>query len=1400
MPRRNDVSEWRVLPHQVLILLDSWLDRDGSDLILKGWFPAGRGRDPVGLVERSRNGEQCNLVAKFYRPPVQLKVAKVTGARASSPMFPHLALPQGDPVSLGEWTLVLHDVARGDLGTVRPLQEPVVRGDPKAGGYCSDIVGSIVRDWNCGSGTDAPQWSSMTVAHFMRTILGDRIGPGGPIQEWAARADVPVSGRPDSLALPGWSWSLPNPFSLLNNRAHRRLSADSVVTGRAHGDLSGRNILLPMSPRPRPEEYVLIDLDRFDTAAPLARDPMHLLVALAMDLLADKDLDATARRDLVNVIVDPQASSANDIVERFGRISAAVHEAPVPWAQRSGHGQEWRTQSTLALVAAALMHVGRSFFSEQDRAWCFDLAAVATEHYQDLTSRDDTFAPRRQAAPAPLSPPPDPDEPMDTLRLVVLHAPDGQAFLATMTDRLRSLPVGVCGLPSGPDDAGELARADAVAVVLTAGFTLSQSLLRALEEAARPILWLRVHRTANPPKPPLADAHFDFVIGGDSQWEEMLGHLRWIGSPSYLIDLYGKRLSALDERHSTLADWALARNEQACMLLEERRAAQQTRRARQSALSATAVASGTAGTRESADGGLRCYGRPAPQDNPLDRLNETDQLVTLLERGNTPVALTGPEGFGKTAMVSRLLHRIRKDRSILPIDGFVYLPARGPHLIDAATVLGAITEVSPDRGQAERVRAEVMNSAVLWTRKVDRVLEALAGTRVLLVLDDVQDLVNSAGELDDRQLLSALTMALQQSDGRLRLLMVSTREVVEPLPAPVSLRLDLGLDQDAAWQLLCGMDPDHVLNLAAHEELKSDLTRLTKGNPRVLELVAALLHGDVRLTLPDLVEQLKRERSTWSWANRVLVGLDRTEQRVLQALATLGMPVEAKTVDAVLAPFLPGQINGPVLDELARRRLIRRDGRHYTLPRDPDGGCELGRVDCDLPGAGTDSVPLTRHALSSLAADHFAACAPVVHDEQDMRLRLTEVEMRLAGGEWDQALEAMYLLDESHREGRTPSPCPAHLRDRIPPRDTYLGAHNLASRAESRLHEDDASTAITDLEQALEICLLPKNAFRDTACRVAIQLGGAQFHDGNTAKASERYEFVLENREADWHLLRGQAHAGRMRCLYEWGKFADAMREYGLAQQAYDRSDDPDKPYFVVSLQLDLGMLHAACGDWAQARQVLRRGEQEARRLSQPHLEGSFIGQRAMVCLDSGEPDKAVELASRAQEFGAQTNNIPLIREAATWLAQAHLARGVDQDFLRAAQKAAEHAVYYSKSNKAGTAFAVYGITLLLLDRIADARIAFHDAFTRAKELCDLDPANFESRQLLGLASCGLGVCGDAQRFREAEEAFTAARHITGERVILLRTMRLLGRLIPEPTDRTRPVVDAVSGVPDSYP
>ena len=109
---------------------------------------------------------------------------------------------------------------------------------------------------------------------------------------------------------------------------------------------------------------------------------------------------------------------------------------------------------------------------------------------------------------------------------------------------------------------------------------------------------------------------------------------------------------------------------------------------------------------------------------------------------------------------------------------------------------------------------------------------------------------------------------------------------------------------------------------------------ITRGFPRALEAVKAILDGDDTLTPRDLLDrtgQLPEDQVVQVLVGEAYDRLDGPAQQVMQALSVYPVPVSAVGVDFLLRPVNPITDAAPILTRLVRRQLVRFQDRHYYL-------------------------------------------------------------------------------------------------------------------------------------------------------------------------------------------------------------------------------------------------------------------------------------------------------------------------------------------------------------------------------------------------------------------------------------------------------------------------------------
>ena len=229
------------------------------------------------------------------------------------------------------------------------------------------------------------------------------------------------------------------------------------------------------------------------------------------------------------------------------------------------------------------------------------------------------------------------------------------------------------------------------------------------------------------------------------------------------------------------------------------------------------------------------------------------------------------------------------------------------------------------------------------------------------------------------------------------------------------LRLEEGLGSPDAQIVLRELDDDGHLGLRdAPDELLDGLRQHTRGFPRALEAVKAILDGDATLTPRDLLDRTRHLPE--DQVVQVLVGeayelLDAPAQQVMQALAVYPAPVSAVGVDFLLRPVNPTTDAAPILTRLVRRQLVRfQDGHYYLHPVDRD----YARSQLPAGSPGDSPAAFTLTGLQARAADYYAQIRTPRESWrtlEDVRPQLAEFELRCDTGDYDTAATVLADID-----------------------------------------------------------------------------------------------------------------------------------------------------------------------------------------------------------------------------------------------------------------------------------------------------------------------------------------------------------------------------------------------------
>jgi tetratricopeptide (TPR) repeat protein len=292
-----------------------------------------------------------------------------------------------------------------------------------------------------------------------------------------------------------------------------------------------------------------------------------------------------------------------------------------------------------------------------------------------------------------------------------------------------------------------------------------------------------------------------------------------------------------------------------------------------------------------------------------------------------------------------------------------------------------------------------------------------------VLLDNFEDEVDveTAG-IKNAELAEALRALLELPPHALKVI-VTTRVApadltfVEP-GRQRRVDLDKGLEHPFAENILRAMDAGGKAGLRdAPDALLSQARERTRGFPRALEHLFAILSSDANTSLPEILENTKHLLP--DQVTKVLVGeafsrLDLTAQRVMQALAIYRYPVPPAAVDYLLQPFVPGIDSGAVLSRLVNMQFVRRDaGRYYLHQIDRDYAEQ--RIPAGEPAdRKLEKPPFSRYALHHRAAEWFKLARKpreAWKTLEDLAPQLSEFELRCAGSDYDTAVSVLLEID-----------------------------------------------------------------------------------------------------------------------------------------------------------------------------------------------------------------------------------------------------------------------------------------------------------------------------------------------------------------------------------------------------
>jgi tetratricopeptide (TPR) repeat protein len=919
-----------------------------------------------------------------------------------------------------------------------------------------------------------------------------------------------------------------------------------------------------------------------------------------------------------------------------------------------------------------------------------------------------------------------------------------------------------------------------------------QEWVRALKYK-KPVIPLLLHPDAELPLRLGSRQHIDFSDDYNSALAQLRRHLAWTGTPVGVLQEF--RVLRSDARRK------LARVAPVRRPLIEREIAELDRRIAAQQHLIEHPADVQQQTRQRIETGLELqrqperpvtapasrarFVNPPPMRAPVyfqDREIETALVADYLRTpGLRMTMIVGRGGVGKTALVCRLLKasetgRLPDDLGELAVDGIVYLSPVGTHPVRFPNLFDDLCRLLPDPN-AERLRQLYRDPQQTPRGLMLALLEAFPHGRSVVLLDNFEDIVDAGtGAITDPALDEALRALLTAPDHGVKVLIttrVPPRELLLTQPvAQRRLNLDEGLPSPHAENILRAMDPDGSLGLRdATDVLLTRARDRTRGYPRALEALAAILAADRDTTLPELLTETERlpDNVVHALVGEAFSRLEPLAQQVMQALAIYPVPVPSVAVDYLLQPYWTAVNAAPVLTRLVNMQFVRRDAHSYYLHQ-VDRDYALHSIPSGEPtNQDAEPPPFTQSALRHRGATYFAQTRTLRGTWKtlaDLAPQLAEFELRLQSADYDDAAELLHGIDLDYLMlwGHYRLTIDLHQR---------LHGHLTIPRTKSahlmRLGHcyanlGQVNAAIDYYQQALTIDRDIGNRGGEAA-RLG-SLGNCYAHLGQISTAIDYYQQALTI-DRDIGNKKGEATA--LCCLgncCNLGQISTALDYY---QQALTIDRDIGNRKGEAICLGNFGDCYAELGQISTAIDYRQQALTINRDIGRRGGESFQLANLGDCYAELGQIPAAIEHCLRAIEIADEMGYARVQCEARIFLARAYLLTG-DFDACRAT---VENAIAYNYLPVRAQVHLLLGIAQLRQGQDLLSQQCFTTSAKYADAQCHNNLDDYANIDCKAVALCGLVLTGQPDQLPDAIALFGKARAITTAPGIVARTLRL---------------------------
>lgn len=758
--------------------------------------------------------------------------------------------------------------------------------------------------------------------------------------------------------------------------------------------------------------------------------------------------------------------------------------------------------------------------------------------------------------------------------------------------------------------------------------------------------------------------------------------------------------------------------------------------------------------------------------------DNAQRLLTIIGRG----------GVGKSAMVCRLLKSLESGKlpdnaEELKMDGIVYLSEATSKKINFANIFADLCKLlEPET--AKKLESIYKDAKLSTTEKTYTLCRAFPEGRYVLLLDNFEDKIDSeTRKITDEELSEALKAFLTCEQHGINIIITSriapqNLAFVEP-GRQFRLDLDQGLEHPYAEEILREMDKDGKVGLKdATDEMLDEARKRTKGYPRALEALFAILSADRDTTLEEVLADAKKllpDHVVEKLVGEAFSRLDDVAQKVMQALSIIGRPVSNAAIDFILQPYIQGIDSSPVLKRLVDMHFIRKEvNRYYLHPMDREYA--LSRIpEGEKSDKSSNSAVFNQFALMNRGAEFFKLARLPRKDWKninDLTAQLAEFDLRYSAEDYDTAASVLSDIDFGYLFIWGHLRLIAQLHEKLQGKisDSSLKENSVGNLGSAYWSMGQIHQAIACYEKALEYAREKKS--RDEGAAWLGGLGSCYGLLGDTRGAIDFIEQALEiYRKSGYR--RGEAIN-----LANLGNRYDELGETLRAIEFYEQALEIDLEIgdqHCEALHLgNLGEAYSNLGETQRAIEYFEKSIKIAREICYTADEAFNLICIGEVFIYEDKFNQAKENLHLAIRIADDIEDIQGRNEARYYLSLALFYTNDLADANKLLKEA--RGCDYPQNNH--DIAALQGLVYIHEREVSKASEAFSTAIREADAMLQKAESNFRALDCKALSLCGLALCQNSGDYaKKAAQCYTKSRLINKDKGYVKRLLRLFDKL-----------------------